>query len=167
MPSFLLYFGHYDPVTKSLYLDSNWVSLWSSMSGGGQVVGSLAAGWLAMKLGRRWAAMGCASTTIVGVALQYTATSGGVLLAGKIINGFAIGALLAIGTTHASEITPISLRGPLLGGLSFFAVAMQCLGLGVVRAFVPSLEPSAFRDAFAIQWAVGGLPIVLFFLTPE
>jgi len=40
---------------------------------------------------------------IIGVALQYISKTGGVLLAGKIINGVAVGALLAIGTTYASE----------------------------------------------------------------
>lgn len=44
---------------------------------------------------------------------------------------------------------------------------MQAIGLGVVRAFVPDLRPSTFRNAFALQWLVGGLPIVAFFLVPE
>ena len=41
---------------------------------------------------------------IVGVALQFVATAKGVLLAGKMINGVAVGGLLAVGTTYASEV---------------------------------------------------------------
>jgi len=41
---------------------------------------------------------------IVGVAVQYVSTSKGELLAGKMINGFAVGGLLAVGTTYASEV---------------------------------------------------------------
>jgi hypothetical protein len=44
---------------------------------------------------------------------------------------------------------------------------MQAMGLGVVRAFVPDLRPLAFRTAFALQWLVGGLPMIAFFLVPE
>jgi hypothetical protein len=44
---------------------------------------------------------------------------------------------------------------------------MQTVGLGVVRAFVPDIRPSAFRTIFALQWLVGGLPIIAFFLVPE
>jgi Na+/melibiose symporter-like transporter len=44
---------------------------------------------------------------------------------------------------------------------------MQMTGLGVVRAFVPNIAEQAFRNVFALQWAVGGLPILLFFIVPE
>lgn len=44
---------------------------------------------------------------------------------------------------------------------------MQMTGLGVVRSFVPNISEQAFRDVFAIQWLVGGLPMVLFILVPE
>ena len=44
---------------------------------------------------------------------------------------------------------------------------MQAIGLGVVRVFAPDLCPSTFRTAFALQWLVGGPPIVAFFLVPE
>lgn len=101
------------------------------------------------------------------MALQFVATSKGVLLAGKMINGVAVGGLLAVGTTYASEIAPPRLRGILLGGLAFFVVAMQATGLGVVRSFVPDTRPIAFRTAFAVQWLVGGLPIFAFLLVPE
>jgi hypothetical protein len=44
---------------------------------------------------------------------------------------------------------------------------MQGLALGVIRIFVPNIAEKAFRTVFAIQWAVGGLAIVAFILTPE
>jgi hypothetical protein len=65
------------------------------------------------------------------------------------------------------KIAPSRLRGILLGGLAFFVACMQAIGLAVVRAFVPDLRPSAFRTAFALQWLVGGLPLIAFFLVPE
>ncbi|PMD44964.1 MFS general substrate transporter [Hyaloscypha variabilis F] len=167
MPSFEMYFGKYDPIRKILYLPSIWTSLWNSMSGLGQVLGSAAAGPLSQNVGRRYAGIAFAAVTIVGVSLQYVATSKGELLAGKMINGVAVGGLISVGTTYASEVAPIRLRGLLLSGLAFFVVVMQAMGLGVVRAFVPDLRPLAFRTAFALQWLVGGLPMIAFFLVPE
>jgi hypothetical protein len=55
----------------------------------------------------------------------------------------------------------------MLGGLAFFMVSMQTVGLGVVRAFVPDTRPQAFRIVFALQWLVGILPLIAFALSPE
>ncbi|KAL5347518.1 hypothetical protein ACLOAV_007830 [Pseudogymnoascus australis] len=77
--------------------------LFYSMTNLGQAFGSFAGGPLAHRFGRRYVIMGFAIVSIIGVALQFTATTRGVLLGGKIINGFAVGGLLAVGTTYASE----------------------------------------------------------------
>ena len=55
----------------------------------------------------------------------------------------------------------------MLSGLAFFVVAMQTVGLGVVRSFVPDTRLVAFRTVLGLQWLVGGLPILAFFLSPE
>ena len=64
MPAFELYFGHYDPVLKQLYLDSIWTSLWSSMTGVGQIFGSAVAGPLSQKIGRRYTAISFGAVTV-------------------------------------------------------------------------------------------------------
>lgn len=63
-------------------------------------------------------------------------------------------------------MSPISLRGAVLQSLVFFTVVMQGTSLGIVRAFVPKLDPSAWKTVFALQWLVGGLPLLAFFI-PE
>ena len=69
--------------------------------------------------------------------------------------------------TNYLKIAPPRLRGILLGGLAFFTTMMQFIGLGIVRGLVPNLQPAAFRTAFALQWLVGAIPIIAFFLVPE
>lgn len=103
MPSFLLYFGAVDS-DGNLFIPSIWTSLWVAMTNLGQAFGSFAGGPLAHRFGRRYVIMAFAIVSIIGVALQFTATTRGVLLGGKIINGFAVGGLLAVGTTYASEV---------------------------------------------------------------
>jgi hypothetical protein len=44
---------------------------------------------------------------------------------------------------------------------------MQGLALGIVRIFVPNIKEQAFRNVFAIQWAVGGVLVIAFALAPE
>lgn len=105
MPAFLLSFGEVDPETGSLYAPSVWTSLWTSMSNAGQVVGSFSVGPVAQFVGRRYAMVGYAALSIAGTAIQFTAAGRGVLLAGKILNGVTVGALLAVGTTYASEVS--------------------------------------------------------------
>ncbi|OJJ45295.1 hypothetical protein ASPZODRAFT_17513 [Penicilliopsis zonata CBS 506.65] len=166
MPSFLLSFGAYDAETESWYAPSVWTSLWTSMSNLGQAVGAFLVGPLAERIGRKYAIVVFSIISFAGVALQFTATSRAQLLGGKIINGLTIGALLAVGTTYASDIAPTRLRGLILQGLVFFSVAMQGTSMGIIRAFVPSLQPSAWKTVFAIQWAVGGLPLLAIFV-PE
>lgn len=64
VPSFELYFGHYNAISKQLYLDSIWTSLWSSMTGVGQIFGSATAGPLSQRIGRRYTAMSFAVVTV-------------------------------------------------------------------------------------------------------
>jgi hypothetical protein len=48
-----------------------------------------------------------------------------------------------------------------------FIVFMQGVALGVVRIFVPNMDEKAFRNVFAIQWAVGGIFAIACLLAPE
>jgi len=69
MPSFEIYFGNFDPVHKILYLPSIWTSLWISMTGVGQVLGSAVAGPLSQNLGRRYAGIAFAAVTVSSIQL--------------------------------------------------------------------------------------------------
>ncbi|KAK7397566.1 hypothetical protein QQX98_013063 [Neonectria punicea] len=165
MPSFLFYFGTVTP--NGAYLPSIWTSLWSAMSSLAQAMGAFSAGFLMDQFGRTYVGSGLSALTMAGTAVQFVAKGRGVLLAGKMINGFGVGAAMAVGVTYASEVAPVKLRAPIQQGVVLFTVSMFTVALGVVRAFVPKLEESAFRTVFALQWAVGGLATLIFLLVPE
>lgn len=103
MPSFFLYFGNIGP--KGPYLPSIWTSLWVAMSSLGQAVGAFTIGFFTDRFGRKWPACAVSALTIAGTAVQYSSTSRGMLLGGKVINGFGIGAAMATATTYASEVS--------------------------------------------------------------
>ncbi|KAJ5703241.1 MFS general substrate transporter [Penicillium malachiteum] len=165
MPAFLFYFGSVE--ASGAYIPSIWTSLWNAMSLLCQAVGAFFIGFITDRFGRKWPACCAAVLTIAGTAMQFTAQSRGLLLGGKMINGFGIGAVTAVSTTYASEIAPLKLKGPVQQGLVLFYVFMMALGLGIIRIFVPDMTPHAFRTVFAIQWAVGGLSIIAYALAPE
>jgi MFS family permease len=64
MPSFDMYFGHYNAALKELYLDSIWTSLWSSMSNVGSILGSALAGPLSQRFGRKYGGIGFGVVTV-------------------------------------------------------------------------------------------------------
>ena len=166
LPSFLIYFGAVTPA-HTLYLPSIWTSLFSAMSALFQAVGGIAAAPISDRFGRKLVVMGFCLISAGGVAIQFAAANRGTLLAGKMVNGFAIGGILSVATTWASEISPVRLRGPIQSGIVLFTVLMQALGLLVIRQHVTLIEPSSFRTVFAIQWAFCGLTGILFAFVPE
>lgn len=166
MPSFLLYFGAMTPAGE-LYLPSIWTSLWTAMSNLMQAIGGLAVGTISDKIGRKWSIIGSCAISAAGVGIQFASNSRGMLLAGKMVNGLAIGAILAAATAWASEIAPLRLRGPIQSAIVLFTVLMQALGLVVIRQNIASIETSAFREVFAVQWAWCALTAIAFFFVPE
>ena len=64
MPAFQIYFGDFSEHLNSYYIDSIWTSLWASMTGVGQIIGSSVAGPVSQRFGRRWTAMGSGVVTV-------------------------------------------------------------------------------------------------------
>lgn len=71
-----------------------------------QCIGAYLVGFVLDRFGRKWPAVAGGAFTVVGTAVQFTATSRGALLAGKMVNGFGIGAAMATATSYASEVSP-------------------------------------------------------------
>jgi MFS family permease len=165
MPAFFIFYGDIGPTGP--YLPSIWTSLWTAMSALCQSLAAFVIGFFMDRYGRRWPACAAGALTMVGTAVQYTTSTRGALLAGKMVNGFGVGASLAVATSYASEVAPMRLRGPVQSCLVLFTVLMQGVALGIIRALVPNVHPQAFRDVFAIQWAVGGIVMIAFALAPE
>lgn len=68
------------------------------------VIGSMAAGWIADKVGRKLTYAICFLFSIVGITLEVVATSSPVFFAGKFVNGFAIGGFISVSFTYVGEV---------------------------------------------------------------
>ncbi|KAF3041898.1 hypothetical protein E8E12_005761 [Didymella heteroderae] len=166
MPAFLLYFGN-RTATGSLFVPSIWASMWTAMSYLLQAIGGFGIGFVSDCIGRKWACVAAACISVVGVGLQYAATSRGMLLGGKMINGLAIGCIFASATSWASEISPLRLRGPIQSSIILFMVLMQAIGLVTIRVYIGNVTPSAFRMVFALQWIWPVAAGIAFLVMPE
>ncbi|KAL1651650.1 hypothetical protein SLS61_005312 [Didymella pomorum] len=166
MPAFLLYFGDHT-ATGSLFVPSIWASMWTAMSYLLQAIGGFAISFVSDHIGRKWACVAAACISIVGVGVQYAATSRGMLLGGKMINGLAIGCIFASATSWASEISPLRLRGPIQSSIVLFMVLMQAIGLVTIRLYIENITPAAFRMVFALQWIWPIAAGLAFLVMPE
>lgn len=166
MPGFELYFGAMT-VEHKLYVPSIWASLWTAMSYLLQALGGFLIGFVSDRVGRKWPCVAASMLSIVGVGIQFGATSRAMLLGGKMVNGFAIGCLFATATAWASEISPMRLRGPIQSAIILFMFTMQAIGLVVVRFYVPNITTTSFKMVFAIQWIFPVLTGLLFIFMPE
>jgi MFS family permease len=165
MPAFMMYFGEKD--ATGLYLPSLWTALWTSMSALAQALSATGTGYLADRIGRKWAGVIAGVISLVGATVQYTAQTRSSLLGGKIVGGLGIGMAMACGMTYASEVVPPKLVPAVQQAMVVFILIMQAVAMGVIRVFVPDIAEKAFRTVFAIQWAVGGLVTIAYAIAPE
>ncbi|KAL4893683.1 general substrate transporter [Aspergillus ambiguus] len=118
-PTFLEYFDPFDPSIKGAVV---------STFGAGSVFGVFFAGWSADFLGRRKTIAIGAIIALLGGIIQAASVHVGMLIAGRIIGGFAVGIMNMTIPIYNSEIAPSHKRG-LIAGLH-----AQFVGVGFAVA---------------------------------
>jgi len=68
-----------------LLVSATWNALWTAMTSLGMLLGGIACGYLSDRFGRRMGFLAGSAFSIVGVGVEYAASTPGVLLAGKIV----------------------------------------------------------------------------------
>ncbi|KAH7122043.1 general substrate transporter [Dactylonectria estremocensis] len=165
LPGFKLVFGY--QYEGQLLLSATWNALWSAMSSLGMLIGSVICGWFADTWGRRASFILGAALSILGVGIEYMALSAGVLLAGKSINGLALGFFLTLGPLYASEIAPLPLRPALTAAVNLFINAGQMTAIGIGNTRFTDLSPASYKVLFAAQWAFPCFILLFAFVMPE
>lgn len=124
------------------------------------------------KIGRRYALATSSFLSAIGVAIMFCSylpsdiTGRRVtFLVGKLFQGGAIGAVMAVCQTYMSEILPPVLRG---SGMAFFP-AFTLLGqmTGALVIFGSLKRNKGYTIAFGSQWPFSFVPIAVAFWIPE
>lgn len=159
-----------DGTTDMYIISATWQSLYGGVSQLAAIVGAVATGWMADKIGRRMTNLLFCVISMVGVGVQFASTSSGslpILTAGKAINGLSIGAWLVIGPLYASEVAPLKLRGWLTAITNIVQFSGTLLFTGVIYKLGPMNHANAYVLPFALQWAVPSIVILTVWFWPE
>jgi MFS family permease len=151
-----------------------WMGLWNAISPIGIMIGSIIAGWLQDRVGRR-PSLGLSSILSAGgVAAVYSSqfldqleSRRGAFLAAKLIMGLAIGGVLCTIQTYLSEILPPKLRGSVMAFFPVFTLLGQLIGAVVVYTSLDYPGKRPYTTPMIAQWPFSAVPLVIAIILPE
>jgi sugar porter (SP) family MFS transporter len=123
----------------------------------GAAIGALAAGRIADRVGRRPTVLGTAALFVVGVMLAAFAPSYGVLVAARVVIGFAVGSASMVVPLYIGEVAPPRIRGALV---SFNQLAITG---GILAAYLVDYG-LASRQNWRLMFGLAAIPAILMFL---
>ncbi|KIW85315.1 hypothetical protein Z517_00705 [Fonsecaea pedrosoi CBS 271.37] len=155
-------------------IPSMWMGLWNAVSPIGIMIGSIIAGWLQDRIGRRPTLALGSFLSAGAVAIIYCShfpdaldSRRGTFLAAKLIQGLAVGALLCTTQTYLSEILPPKLRGSVMAFFPVFTLLGQLIGAVVVYTSLNYPDDRPYTTPMIAQWPFSAVPLILALLLPE
>jgi len=134
---------------------------------GGSFLGSLVAGYISDRLGRKLVIQLSSIIWIIGAAIQTSSQNQGQLIAGRLISGVGIGFASTQVPVYVAELAPARIRGRLVGlfqwSVTWGIMIMFYISFGCTYI---SGEAS-FRTAWGIQMVPGALLLVGMMFLPE
>lgn len=131
------------------------------------VISSIASAELADYIGRKKVLALALIISFVAVAIEFIATTNPVFFAGKLLNGFMVGAVGTIMVSYIGEITPLALRGIFTCGVGV-AYGIGPLVAFIVINYTGTVESRwAYRTVFCCQFGFAGVSAVLWPFMPE
>ncbi|KAJ1720207.1 hypothetical protein LPJ53_005139 [Coemansia erecta] len=155
--------AHWGSLPLCLPMNDAIYSLATSIFAIGGLVGSLGAGWMAEKWGRRGALVLNNAPFVLGPLLMAFAVSPSMLIVGRFVSGVGSGAAVVIAPMYLSEIAPVRFRGTLnlLNQLSIVVGILITLTVGMLANEGPYWRISVgFGIIFAlVHMAISGLAV--------
>ncbi|KAH6950958.1 general substrate transporter [Fusarium avenaceum] len=155
MPAFQMRFSV--NVNGELIIPAYWQSLWSSLYNVTTMLGSVSAGYLQDRFGRRSVFLASSIIAAAGIALTFVSKTPAEFLGGKMTSGFAMGLILAGTQTWVSEIAPLPMRGIALSTYAIMLNLGLLLAISATFSRISIMNDSAFRVVFAAAWTFPAL----------
>ena len=137
-------------------------------------IGAIAAGWLQDRFGRRVTLASASILSAIAVAICFVSNQPddingrrGLFLAGKLIQGFAIGGLICAIQTWMSEVVPAALRGPIMALFPIFTLLGQLVGAVVVFTSLDAPGQKSYNICFISQWPFSAIALIMGVVIPE
>jgi SP family galactose:H+ symporter-like MFS transporter len=112
---------------------TSWVTL-------GALLGSLAAGELGDRLGRKKTVLVAGALFTLGAVVQYVAPDAAVLVAGRLIVGAGVGVAAVGAPLYAAELAPAGVRGRFVSGYQL------AITVGIFLAYLVNSQMSSSAD---------------------
>ncbi|OKL55465.1 hypothetical protein UA08_09321 [Talaromyces atroroseus] len=153
----LVYLG--DDLGKAL--DSSEAELITSITSGGAFLGSVLAGLIADKYGRKIPIVTGCVLFILGAIIQATSFSIPQMTVGRLIVGFGVGSAAMVVPLYIAEVAPAKYRGRMVGLDNMSITGGQLISYGIGAAF------AEVRNGWRFMAGLGAVPaIVLCCLLP-
>jgi sugar porter (SP) family MFS transporter len=123
----------------------------------GALIGALAAGKIADKIGRRPTVLGTAALFVAGVMLAAFSPSYGVLVAARVIIGLAVGSASMVVPLYIGEVAPPKVRGALV---SFNQLAITS---GILASYLVDYGLASSQN-WRLMFGLASIPAILMFV---
>ena len=166
-PQFKQKYGTYIADLDEWNIDATWQAALGDAAPCGSIIGLLINGYVTERFGHRRVIMAGLVFMSAFIFLPFFAPNIKVLLAGQVLCGIPWGIFAVMGSSYASEVCPLALRGFLTSFVNICWVIGQLIAAGVLQGLVSNSTEWGYRIPFAIQW-VWCLPLFLVaFFAPD
>ncbi|KAJ2896808.1 hypothetical protein MKZ38_005218 [Zalerion maritima] len=165
IPEFRKDFGYY--YEGSYVLHTEWQSAFYGGPIASAILGTLSAGYLADKFGRKWTLISSLVITFAAVAMEFVALTNGLFFGGKFLNGYVSGIILTVAVTYIGEVSPLALRG-VLTCMTALMMTIGPLTAAIIVNFTGEYENRwAYRAILCAQFGFAGISLPLTLFMPE
>ncbi|CAG9978431.1 unnamed protein product [Clonostachys byssicola] len=165
IPQFRKDFGH--AFDGGYVLPAGWQSAHSGGPTASTVIGALGSSWVADKIGRKYTLALDVLNVLVGITLETISTTNPVFFAGKLINGFSVGAFVTVSMAYVGEIVPLALRGSITAACAVSFTIGSLVAALIVNGTSNQDSRWAYRIIFVSQYGVAGVAAIGLPFLPE
>lgn len=134
-------FGEYDPVKKTYFLPTVWLSLFNALPFVGFAVGIVVGSMVSKRFGRRICMISMSAWAIMCAIIIITSKNKDQIIVGRCLNFVYVGKEISVIPVYQSEITPKKVRGLLVGTYHMALVVRTIESSRPMRISMKSLTP--------------------------
>ncbi|KAJ5291302.1 general substrate transporter [Penicillium angulare] len=158
MDPFIKAYGHYDTHANAYVLSSRIQSITTSIINVGEFIGAASSFVIDDRIGRRGGMLFSSVFVVIGVIFQVSANNLGLLIAGRLILGYAVGLISCLVPLYVADCSPAHFRGALVSIYQFDVGLGLLLGIIVDNATKDRKDNGAYRTPMTVQLI---FPIIL------
>lgn len=158
MDAFAEHYGTFDAATGTMIVSASRQSLVTSIINVGEFVGAVSAFWIGQSIGLKGGLLLACIIVVIGTTLQVAGTALGLLIAGRLVLGYAVGLISNFVPLYLADCAPARIRGAIVTMYQFNIGLGLIMGVCVDYATKERTDTGAFRIPMAVQYI---FPIIL------